>query len=177
MKKAPSVITLSSTGLAALTTWKNNKKQNIFDRVSNRGNQILHPKVAVECAGPSCIREVRGWNLGQESGILTDDSNGFPQSHQVNDGRVSQFLRHHFLQHPFQFIIHESSCNSTSLSVCLSVCLSIYLSIYLSMPLQPFAGLGRFFSFLIFCTVGRTPGRGITPSQGRYLHTELHKQN
>jgi hypothetical protein len=35
--------------------------------------------------------------------------------------------------------------------------------------------LGRFFSFLILYTVGRTPWTWISPSQGRYLHTEQHK--
>jgi hypothetical protein len=53
-----------------------------------------------------------------------------------------------------------------------------YLSIYLSMVLRSFLlDLGRFFNFLILYTVGRTPWTGISPSQGRYLHTEQHKQN
>jgi hypothetical protein len=37
--------------------------------------------------------------------------------------------------------------------------------------------LGRFFSFLIYTQSIRLLGRGISPSQGRYLHTEQHKQN
>jgi hypothetical protein len=40
---------------------------------------------------------------------------------------------------------------------------------------SPLLGRGRFFSFLIFYTVGRTPWTGISPSQGLYLHTEQHK--
>jgi hypothetical protein len=48
--------------------------------------------------------------------------------------------------------------------------LSIHLWIY-----RPLLGLGRFFSFLISYTVERIPGRGISPSQGRYLHTGQHK--
>jgi hypothetical protein len=50
--------------------------------------------------------------------------------------------------------------------------LPAYLSIYGSTAL---VDLDRFFSFLI-CThsVGLL-GRGISPSQGRYLHTEQHK--
>jgi hypothetical protein len=43
---------------------------------------------------------------------------------------------------------------------------SIYLSIYLSICLwlyNPLLGLGRFFSFLIFYTVGRTPWTGDQP--------------
>jgi hypothetical protein len=36
-------------------------------------------------------------------------------------------------------------------------------------------GLGRFFNFLIFYTVGTTPWTGISPSQGSYLHTGQHR--
>jgi hypothetical protein len=35
--------------------------------------------------------------------------------------------------------------------------------------------LGRFLGFLILYTVGRLLGRGISPSQGHYLHTGQHK--
>jgi hypothetical protein len=48
----------------------------------------------------------------------------------------------------------------------------IYLSIYGSTALLD---LGRFFSFVIFYTSGRTPLIGISRSQGRYLHTGQHK--
>jgi hypothetical protein len=44
--------------------------------------------------------------------------------------------------------------------------------IYLSMALQPF---GRFFSFLLFTQSVELFGRGISASQGRYLHTGEHK--
>jgi hypothetical protein len=37
-------------------------------------------------------------------------------------------------------------------------------------------GLVRFSSYLILYTTGRTPCTVISPSQGRYLHTEQHKQ-
>jgi hypothetical protein len=53
-------------------------------------------------------------------------------------------------------------------SVCLSVCLSVYGSTVL-------VDLGRFFSFLNYTLSVGLPGRGISPSQGRYLHTEQHK--
>jgi hypothetical protein len=43
-----------------------------------------------------------------------------------------------------------------------SVCLSIYLFIY-GFTVSPFFDLGRFFSFLIFYTVGRTPWTGDQP--------------
>jgi hypothetical protein len=35
--------------------------------------------------------------------------------------------------------------------------------------------LGRFFSFLIYTQSVGPLGQGISPSQGRYLHTEQHK--
>jgi hypothetical protein len=38
-----------------------------------------------------------------------------------------------------------------------------HLGIYLSLALQPFLDLGRFFNFLIFYTVGRTPWTGDQP--------------
>jgi hypothetical protein len=66
-----------------------------------------------------------------------------------------------------------------------SISLSIYLSIYLSIHLPTYLwlyslllDLGRFFSFVIFFTqtVGLL-GRGISPSQGRYLHTTTQTQN
>jgi hypothetical protein len=47
-----------------------------------------------------------------------------------------------------------------------------YLSIYGSTALMDF---GRFFSFLIHTLSVGLLGRGISPSQGRYLHTEEHK--
>jgi hypothetical protein len=38
-------------------------------------------------------------------------------------------------------------------------------------------GLGRFFSFLIHTQSVGLLGRGISPLQGRYLHTEKHRHN
>jgi hypothetical protein len=69
--------------------------------------------------------------------------------------------------------IYLSICLSACLPASLSVCLSIRPSIYGSTALL---GLDRFFSFVIFFTqtVGLL-GRGISPSQGRYLDTEQHK--
>jgi hypothetical protein len=48
--------------------------------------------------------------------------------------------------------------------------LSIYGSTVLSLD------LGRFFNFLILYSRQQLLGRGISPSQGRYLHKEQHKQ-
>jgi hypothetical protein len=52
--------------------------------------------------------------------------------------------------------------------------LSIYLSIYLWLY-SPLLGLGRFFNFLFFYTISRTPWAEISPSQDLYLHTRQHK--
>jgi hypothetical protein len=49
-----------------------------------------------------------------------------------------------------------------------------YVTIYLRLY-SPLLDLGRFFSFLILYTVGRTPWAGISMWHGRYLHTEQHK--
>jgi hypothetical protein len=46
------------------------------------------------------------------------------------------------------------------------------LYLWLHSPLLDF---DRFFSFFILYTVGRTHSRGISQSQGSYLHTEQHK--
>jgi hypothetical protein len=57
--------------------------------------------------------------------------------------------------YPFIYI---SFYLSIYLSICLSVCLSIYLWLY-----SPSLGLGQFFSFLIFYTVGGEPWTGDQP--------------
>jgi hypothetical protein len=54
----------------------------------------------------------------------------------------------------------------------------IFIYAYLSIYLWLYSPCGRWphFQFLNLYTVCRTP-TGISPSQGRYLHTEQHKQN
>jgi hypothetical protein len=50
--------------------------------------------------------------------------------------------------------------------------------VYLSMALQTFVGPWPLFQFLdLFTQSVGLLGRGISPSQGRYLHTGKHKQN
>jgi hypothetical protein len=66
------------------------------------------------------------------------------------------------------------------LSVYLSVRPSVRSSIHPSIhpPISAstaLVDLGRFFSFLIYTQLVGLLGRGISPSQGRYLHTEQHK--
>jgi hypothetical protein len=51
------------------------------------------------------------------------------------------------------------------------------LTIYLSLVLQPFIGPWPLFQFLeLFVQSVGLLGRGMSPSQGRYLHTEQQKQ-
>jgi hypothetical protein len=53
-----------------------------------------------------------------------------------------------------------------------------YLSIYLSMALHPLLDLGRFFSFLILYTVGRTPWTGDQPiARPLPTHTTTQTRN
>jgi hypothetical protein len=47
--------------------------------------------------------------------------------------------------------------------------------IIIIMAVQPYVGRWPLFSFLILYAVGRTPWTGISPPQGRYLHTGQHK--
>jgi hypothetical protein len=49
------------------------------------------------------------------------------------------------------------------------------LSPFLSMVLGPLVDLRRFFSYLIYTQSIGLLTRGISPSQGRYLHTEQQK--
>jgi hypothetical protein len=51
-------------------------------------------------------------------------------------------------------------------------CIAVALSSYGPTAL---VGLGRFFSFLIHTQSVGLLGRGISPSQGRYLHTKQHE--
>jgi hypothetical protein len=63
-------------------------------------------------------------------------------------------------------------CISITTISCVMLFREIHLSIYDSTAL---VDLGRFFSFLIHTRSVGLFGRGISPSQGRYLHTEQHK--
>jgi hypothetical protein len=123
---------------------------------------------------------------------------------QSNSGLVTRVDYDRFLPDLFQFIVHLSSYLSTVHSLdnarvvkceeksswflwkegtqqnmqCHDLedhntkwfisCVSIYGSTAL-------ADLGRFFSLLIYTQSVGLLGRGISPSQGRYLHTEQHK--
>jgi hypothetical protein len=81
-----------------------------------------------------------------------------------------------FLQNSVFTIFHLPvmlpSLKANVSSICLSVCLAICLSIYDSIT---FVNLGRFSSFLIHEQSAGVHGRGMIPSQGRYLHTEQQK--
>jgi hypothetical protein len=73
------------------------------------------------------------------------------------------------VRHSIYLSIYLSIYISVYLSIYLSVCLSVYLGLYC-----PLLDLGRFFSFLLLYTVVGLLGRGISLSQGRYVHME-HK--
>jgi hypothetical protein len=68
----------------------------------------------------------------------------------------------------WKFTLYAAECTISSLFI--SIYLSIYLSIYGSTALL--FDLGRFFSFLILCTVSRTPWTGDQPVAKCYLHTQ-----
>jgi hypothetical protein len=72
--------------------------------------------------------------------------------------------------------IYESNLSSSLsiyLSIYLSVCLSIYLWLY-----SPLLDIGRFFSFLIFYTVGRASWTGDKPvSRPLPAHRTAQTQN
>jgi hypothetical protein len=69
--------------------------------------------------------------------------------------------------------IYLSVCLTISLSIYLSICLTIYLWLYSSL-----LDLGRFFSFLILYTVGRTPWTGDHPVARPLLaHRTTQTQN
>jgi hypothetical protein len=79
----------------------------------------------------------------------------FRQSPQENSGTALQLCHDRFPPNPFQFIIHLTFYHSMLYS------LATYTVIFLSsMAYSPLLGPGRFFSFLILHTVGRTPWMG-----------------
>jgi hypothetical protein len=83
------------------------------------------------------------------------------------------------VEYSIYLCIYLSIYLSVYLCIYLSVCLSIYLSVYLSVCLWLYSPCGPWplFQFLNLYTVGRTLGRVISPSQGRYLHRTTQTQN
>jgi hypothetical protein len=87
---------------------------------------------------------------------------------------LSQIGHDRFLSHYFYLIIHCSQHHS-ALRI-LSSSQHRWLLKYDSMAPQPSCMcLGRLFSLLIYTQSVGLHGRGISPSQGRYLHIEQHK--
>jgi hypothetical protein len=77
-----------------------------------------------------------------------------------------------------RYNIYFVSRRNKGISVTIKCCnFSMYLSsIYLSMALEPFVGPWPLLQFLdLFRQFVRLFGRGISPLQGRYLHTGQHK--
>jgi hypothetical protein len=75
--------------------------------------------------------------------------------YQVNGVVLGRYFSE-YVSFPFQFSLHQQ------------LCLSIYGS-------TAIVDLGRFFNFLIYTQSVGLLGRGISPSQGHYLHTVQHK--
>jgi hypothetical protein len=82
----------------------------------------------------------------------------------IFDTRLNIIVPEGHLELTVSLIIHVMNVN---------ISVKIYLPTYGSTAL---VYLGRFFSFLIYTQSVGFLGRGISPSQGRYLHTEQHKR-
>jgi hypothetical protein len=65
--------------------------------------------------------------------------------------------------------------NSSCLRPCCCCDRPLYLMYLLSVALEPIVGSLSLCSFLILYAVGRTPWKGISPSQDLCLHTGQHK--
>jgi hypothetical protein len=113
------------------------------------------------------IRELLGSNLGRNTGC---GFRGFPLSFLANGGAVPGLRHRRFLQNPFQFINHPTVQHYTAYILTESYSPPTYS---VSMALKPFLGPWPLCQFLDLLTqmVGLL-GRGISPSQGRYLHTQ-----
>jgi hypothetical protein len=70
--------------------------------------------------------------------------------------------------------VYLSVCLSACLPACLPSWLPVCLSVYLLFA--SLVNLDRLFSFLIYTQSVGLLGQGISPSQGRYINTEQHKQ-
>jgi hypothetical protein len=69
-----------------------------------------------------------------------------------------------------------ATVNLTLQNLIYTYIVNLYLFVY-QWLYSPFLDLGRFVSVLIYTQSVGLVGRGISPSQGRYLHAEQHKQN
>jgi hypothetical protein len=79
---------------------------------------------------------------------------------------VGKYLTHHMTPH---------SGRQSFSRILLTPMNDISLSLSLSLWLYSHSDLGRLFNFLIYTKSVVLFGRGISPSQRRYLHTEQHK--
>jgi hypothetical protein len=84
---------------------------------------------------------------------------------------VTELCNVEFLYNEFYIKQYISREFCIFMFICPTAPLLFYCSF--SVALQPF-GPWPIFQFLILYTVGRPHERGISPSQGRYLHTDIH---
>jgi hypothetical protein len=102
-----------------------------------------------------------------------------PRSPLVDTSKQFQPVLSFSLQFSMKWPILKRERQSIYLSIYLiSLSLSLYLSVCLSVALQPFVAPWPLFQFLdLFTQSVGLLGWGFSPLQGRYLHTEQHKQN
>jgi hypothetical protein len=120
---------------------------------------------------------------GKSPWYTSDRRLGGPQSRSGRRGKEKNLTPHQdsHSDQPVQLVASRYTdwTIQAPLYICLCVCVSVYLSIHSSIQpslwlYSPFLDLGRFsVSWSFTQSVGRL-GRVISPSQGRYLHTE-HK--
>jgi hypothetical protein len=128
--------------------------------------------ICIDCAHRRCrlvlacllrTLEVLGSSIGPRLVVVTEAFDGILQSLQADTGTTSNVAAT-FLFHTFP-----------SLLFCDHPLIRRYI-IYLSMALQAFVGSWPLVKFLeLFTQSVCLLGRGISPSQGRYLHTGQHK--
>jgi hypothetical protein len=89
---------------------------------------------------------------------------------------TTETLTVHAISHLNAYTRNKSNAKKLNIDKVVSKLILTHIHVIsLSIDLQPFVRLGGFFSFLIFSQLVGLLGRGISPSQGRYLHTDEHK--
>jgi hypothetical protein len=99
------------------------------------------------------------------------------QGRRGNTGEPSGRLRLHNIHPPPTFLKLKliSAVRMLIIYLSMSVRLSVRPSVHHLWLYSPLLCPGRFFSFLIYAQSVGLLGRWMSPSQGRYLHTEQHK--
>jgi hypothetical protein len=72
-------------------------------------------------------------------------------------------------------VLNSYPCRNSITTLIISICPTGHPSVHPSTDLQPLLDFGPFFSSLSYTQSVGFLVRGISPSQGRYLHTVQHK--